>query len=412
MNAVVNPAARTARTGKSFEPAIFAAMIAGACTFLNVYCTQPLLPYFQQFFHASEIAVAQTVGAVTLAVALIAPFTGMIAETIERKKVIVPALFAMAVPTLLAATSQSLHALILWRFAQGIFVPGVIAVMMAYINEEYSGRVGAVMSAYVAGTVFGGFLGRFLTGVIATHWSWRAAFIVLGILDLLGAFAVRQWLPLAVNFVPAKHVFKSLGDTWGHLRNPRLLAVCGMGFTVLFSLVGVFTYVNFYLARPPFKLTPAALGGVFFVYLLGCIVTPLSGRFLDRHGFRRTSFLSSGMSLAGLLLTLIHSLPAVIAGLAIFSSGIFVAQSAATVLTGQVAGRARTAAAGLYVTFYYIGGSAGATLTAWFWLNGGWPACVGLFAVASVVTLIFGFVGAKSIAAGKITGEPLVETAI
>jgi MFS family permease len=387
-------------------------MIAGACTFLNVYCTQPLLPYFQQFFHASEIAVAQTVGAVTLAVALIAPFTGMIAETIERKKVIVPALFAMAVPTLLAATSQSLHALILWRFAQGIFVPGVIAVMMAYINEEYSGRVGAVMSAYVAGTVFGGFLGRFLTGVIATHWSWRAAFIVLGILDLLGAFAVRQWLPLAVNFVPAKHVFKSLGDTWGHLRNPRLLAVCGMGFTVLFSLVGVFTYVNFYLARPPFKLTPAALGGVFFVYLLGCIVTPLSGRFLDRHGFRRTSFLSSGMSLAGLLLTLIHSLPAVIAGLAIFSSGIFVAQSAATVLTGQVAGRARTAAAGLYVTFYYIGGSAGATLTAWFWLNGGWPACVGLFAVASVVTLIFGFVGAKSIAAGKITGEPLVETAI
>jgi MFS family permease len=412
MNAVVNPAARTARTGKSFEPAIFAAMIAGACTFLNVYCTQPLLPYFQQVFHASEIAVAQTVGAVTLAVALMAPFTGMIAETIERKKVIVPALFAMAVPTLLAATSQSLHALILWRFAQGIFVPGVIAVMMAYINEEYSGRVGAVMSAYVAGTVFGGFLGRFLTGVIATHWSWRAAFIVLGILDLLGAFAVRQWLPLAVNFVPAKHVFKSLGDTWGHLRNPRLLAVCGMGFTVLFSLVGVFTYVNFYLARPPFKLTPAALGGVFFVYLLGCIVTPLSGRFLDRHGFRRTSFLSSGMSLAGLLLTLIHSLPAVIAGLAIFSSGIFVAQSAATVLTGQVAGRARTAAAGLYVTFYYIGGSAGATLTAWFWLNGGWPACVGLFAVASVVTLIFGFVGAKSIAAGKITGEPLVETAI
>jgi MFS family permease len=141
-------------------------------------------------------------------------------------------------------------------------------------------------------------------------------------------------------------------------------------------------------------------------------VTPLSGRFLDRHGFRRTSFLSFGMSLAGLLLTLIHSLPAVIAGLAIFSSGIFVAQSAATVLTGQVAGRARTAAAGLYVTFYYIGGSAGSALTAWFWLNGGWPACVGLFAVASVVTLIFGFVGAKSIAAGKITGEPLVETAI
>jgi MFS family permease len=387
-------------------------MIAGACTFLNVYCTQPLLPFFQRLFHASEIEVSLTVGAVTLAVALMAPVTGLVAETIGRKKVIVPALFAMAVPTLLAATSQSLHALIFWRFAQGIFVPGVIAVMMAYINEEFAGRVGTVMSAYVAGTVFGGFLGRFLTGIIAAHWNWRAAFVTLGILDLLGALAVRQWLPLAVNFVPAKHVFKSVRDTWGHLRNPRLLAICGLGFTVLFSLVGVFTYVNFYLAQPPFNLTPAELGSIFFVYLLGCVVTPLAGRFLDRHGFRRTTLLSLGMCLSGLLLTLAHSLPAVIAGLAIFSSGIFVSQSAATVLMGQVAGRARSAAAGLYVTFYYTGGSAGTVLTAWFWLKGGWPACVGLFATASLFTLILGLAGGKSAVSLEIPPEPTVDTAI
>jgi MFS family permease len=401
-----------ARPEKSFEPAILAVMIAGACTFLNVYCTQPLLPFFQRLFHASEIEVSMTVGTITLAVALMAPVTGMIAETVGRKKVIVPALFALAVPTLLAATSQSLHALIFWRFAQGLFVPGVIAVMMAYINEEFAGRVGTVMSAYVAGTVFGGFLGRFLVGIIAAHWSWRASFVTLGILDLFGALAVRQWLPLAVNFVPAKHVFKSARDTWGHLRNPRLLAICGLGFTVLFSLVGVFTYVNFYLAQPPFNLTPAELGSIFFVYLLGCAVTPLAGRFLDRHGFRRTMLLSLGMCLGGLLLTLAPLLTLVIAGLAIFSSGIFVSQSAATVLMGQVAGRARSAAAGLYVTFYYAGGSTGAALTAWFWLKGGWPACVGLFAATSLITLILALAGGKSVAGGKIPPEPVVETAI
>jgi MFS transporter, YNFM family, putative membrane transport protein len=412
MSAVVNPTARRVRPEKSFEPAIFAVMIAGACTFLNVYCTQPLLPLFQRLFHASEIEVSMTVGAITLAVALMAPVTGMIAETIGRKKVIVPALFALAVPTLLAATSQSLHALIFWRFAQGLFVPGVIAVMMAYINEEFAGRVGTVMSAYVAGTVFGGFLGRFLVGVIAAHWNWRAGFVTLGILDLFGALAVRQWLPLAVNFVPAQHVFKSARDTWGHLRNPRLLAICGLGFTVLFSLVGVFTYVNFYLAQPPFNLTPAELGSIFFVYLLGCVVTPLAGRFLDRYGFRRTTLLSLGMCLGGLLLTLAPALTLVIAGLAIFSSGIFVSQSAATVLMGQVAGRARSAAAGLYVTFYYAGGSAGTALTALFWLRGGWPACVGLFAATSLVTLILGLAGGKSAGGLKIPPEPVVDTAI
>jgi len=412
MSATETPTARPVRPEKTFELAILAAMIAGACTFLNVYCTQPLLPLFQRLFHASEIQVSLTVGAVTLAVALTAPITGMAAETIGRKKVIVPALFALAVPTLLAAMSQSLHALIGWRFAQGVFVPGVIAVMMAYINEEFPGRAGSVMAAYVAGTVFGGFLGRFLTGFIATHWNWRAAFVILGLLDLLGALAVRRWLPLAVNFVPAHHVFKSVRDTWGHLFNPRLLAVCGMGFTVLFSLVGVFTYASFYLARPPFGLSPAELGSIFFVYLLGCVVTPLAGRFLDRHGFRQTTLLSFGMCLGGLLLTLSHSLPAVIAGLAAFSSGIFVSQSAATVLTGQVAGRARSAAAGLYVTCYYAGGSAGAALTAWFWLKGGWPACVLLFAAVSLITLLLGLAGGKPAAERKAPVGPVLETAI
>lgn len=409
MNSVVTPAARTNRP---FEPAVFAAMIAGACTFLNVYCTQPLLPLFQSFFHATEVQVSLTVGAVTLSVAIMAPVIGMIAESIGRKKVIVPALFGMAVPTLLAATAPNLSALIFWRFMQGLCVPGVIAVIIAYINEEFAGSTGTVMSAYVAGTVFGGFLGRFLTGIIAAHWNWHAAFIVLGILDLLGALAVRQWLPLATHFVPGQHVFKSLGDTWGHLRNPRLLMICGMGFTVLFSLVGVFTYANFYLAHRPFQLGTAGLGSVFFVYLFGCVVTPLAGRFLDRNGFRRTALLAVGMSLGGLLLTLVCWLPAVIAGLAVFSSGIFVSQAAATVLTGRVADRARSSAAGLYVTFYYIGGSVGTALPAWFWLHGGWPGCVGLFAAVSLATLFLGLAAGKTVPAGGTTPGEIMDTAI
>jgi YNFM family putative membrane transporter len=402
----------SAPSGGSYSKAVAAVTIAGACTFLNVYCTQPLLPYLQQYFHATEVQVSFTVGAVTLSVAIMAPLVGMIAETVGRKKVIVPSLFAMAVPTLLASTANSLSGLIIWRFMQGLFVPGVIAVIIAYINEEFAGRTGAVMSAYVAGTVFGGFLGRFLTGVIAAHWSWHAAFVVLGILDLLGALAVRRWLPLATHFVPARHMLKSFGDTWGHLRNPRLLMICGMGFSVLFSLVGVFTYASFYLARAPFGLSTAALGSVFFVYLLGCVVTPLSGRFHDRNGFRRTALAAAAMSLGGLLLTLAGWLPAVIAGLAVFSSGIFVSQASATVLTGQVAGRARSSAAGLYVTFYYIGGSMGTAVPAWFWLRGGWPWCVTLFGAMSLVTLALGLAGGRSIKDGTQMPGEVFDTAI
>src|SRR5512133_3560844 len=178
MSTVLTQSAPAAvRQQKGRDLTILAAMIAGACTFLNVYCTQPLLPFLQRRYHASEVEVSLTVGAVTLAVAGTAPLGGLFAESIGRKRVRVPALFGLTVPTVLAATATSLHALILWRFAQGLFVPGIIAVMIAYINEEFPDRAGSVMASYVTGTVFGGFLGRFVSGIIATHWNWRWTFL-------------------------------------------------------------------------------------------------------------------------------------------------------------------------------------------------------------------------------------------
>jgi predicted MFS family arabinose efflux permease len=365
-----------------------ATMLAGMCTFLNMYSTQPLLPLLRETFHASELEVSFTVSATILATALTAPIIGMIAERRGRKKVIVPSLFLLTIPTALVATSTSLRALIFWRFAQGLFVPGVIAVMLAYVNEERAGRgVGRAMSSYITGTVIGGFLGRFISGVVATHWHWRSAFLVLAALNLTGAVMVRVWLPPAKNFVRAEHLRQVLDHAKDHLRNRRLLANFGMGSAVLLAQVGCFTYANFYLAAAPFRLNSAQLGSIFFVYLLGVVITPQSGRFLDRFGFRHTAVLYCTMMIAGLLLTLVKSVPVIIVGLAIFSSGVFVAQASATVQTGAIAGRARSSAAGLYVTFYYLGGSVGATLTDWFWHWAAWPGCVALLGGVSLASL-------------------------
>jgi len=363
-------------------------MLAGMCTFLNMYSTQPLLPLLRETFHASELEVSFTVSATILATALTAPIIGMIAERRGRTKVIVPSLFLLTIPTALVATSTSLRALIFWRFAQGLFVPGVIAVMLAYVNEERAGRgVGRAMSSYITGTVIGGFLGRFISGVVATHWHWRSAFLVLAALNLTGAVMVRVWLPPAKNFVRAEHLRQVLDQAKDHLRNRRLLANFGMGSAVLLAQVGCFTYANFYLAAAPFRLNSAQLGSIFFVYLLGVVITPQSGRFLDRFGFRHTAVLYCTMMIAGLLLTLVKSVPVIIVGLAIFSSGVFVAQASATVQTGAIAGRARSSAAGLYVTFYYLGGSVGATLTDWFWHWAAWPGCVALLGGVSLASL-------------------------
>lgn len=374
---VQNSAASDVSVGSPPRGAIFACMLAGMCTFLNVYCTQPLLPYFQRLYHASEIAVSMTVSATIFAVAIAAPFVGIMAESIGRKKVIVPCLYGLTIPTMLVATSRSLHELIFWRFMQGLFVPGVIAVIMAYIGEEFaSTHVGRAMAAYISGTVLGGFGGRYISGVIAQHFRWGDAFIAIGIINVVGAVVVQHQLPRAKYFVRSQNWRQSLADAGEHLRSPCLLAVFGMAFAVLFSLVGAFTYANFHLALPPYRLNPEQLGSVFFVYLLGVVVTPFSGRFLDRFGIRLTAIVAACFATTGLLLTMARPLPIIVAGLAIFAAGIFIFQAVGTVQTGVVAGRARSSAAGLYVTFYYIGGSLGAVVTGWTWQSGGWSACV------------------------------------
>jgi len=57
---------------------VFAVGLVGFCAFLSLYSTQPLLPLFHRIFHASKLAVSLTVSSATLAVALAAPFVGMV----------------------------------------------------------------------------------------------------------------------------------------------------------------------------------------------------------------------------------------------------------------------------------------------------------------------------------------------
>lgn len=364
---------------RSRAGALLALFITGFGTFVNLYVTQPLLPQFRELFGASELLVSLTVSAPVLAVALAAPLVGLLADTVGRKRVIVAAMLGLALPTALSATAGNLGQLIVWRFLQGFFIPGIITVAIAYISEESPrGSTGSTMATYVTGTVIGGFAGRFIAGLSATHWGWRAAFVILGLATVAGALATWWLLPRSTKFVRQNNAAASFISLRKHLHNPQLLATYAVGFNVLFCLVGSFTYVNFYLADRPFLLGPAALASIFMVYLIGAAVTPAAGYILDRIGYRRALMGAAGMAAAGMLLTLIQSVPVVIAGLALGASGAFVCQSAASSQVGKAAGGARSSAAGLYVALYYLGGVVGSVVPGFFWQQAGWPGCVAI----------------------------------
>jgi MFS family permease len=364
-------------------------VVAGFCSFLQMYSTQPLLPMLTGIFHASKIAVSMTVTLAGLGVAVAAPIAGILADKIGRKRVIVWSAFLLAICSFAAATSPGLGMLLFWRFCQGLCTPGVFSVTVAYINDEWAaGGAGAVLSSYVSGTVLGGFSCRFISGLVASHFGWRWVFVVLGVLTLAGAGAIARWLEPERHIPhPSSSAASWFAATHTHLKNPRLLATYVVGFCVLFSLVATFTYVTFYLAAPPFNLQPAALGSIFFVYLVGAAINPLAGRAIDRIGQRKVLACGIGAGVAGIAITLLPSLWMIGLGLTICSSGVFAATTAANNFVGAAAEHNRALAVGLYAAFYYIGGSLGAAVPGYFWDLGGWPACVAFIACVQILTV-------------------------
>ena len=379
--------------------AAVAVTLCGVCAFLEVYCTQPLLPLLARIFHASKTGVGMTVSAATLGVAISAPIFGALTERLPRKRVIVISLLGISVPTLLAATSASLPQLIFWRFLQGIMVPGVVAVVVTYIGEEWPPeRVALIMSFYVSGTALGGFFGRVSAGILADHFSWRVSFLALGAASLAGGAAVAAWLPhgrrraIAPQSSDARPSF--LSQVRILFRNRRLVATFAVGFNVLFSLVGVFTWITFYLSAAPFSLSTTALSSLFFVYLIGLVVTPGAGYVITRVGLRAGIAGAICCAIAGVLLTLAPSLPIVIVGLTMLSSGVFIAQTASQSHLREAApSGARVTAAGLYITCYYLGGTAAGVVPGAFWAFGKWPACVAFIVVMQLMALGIALVG-------------------
>lgn len=379
-------------------PQLLPIVIAGASAFLNLYATQPLLPLLARVFQASPFAVGLTVTAPTVAVAVFAPLVGRLADTVGLRRVIVSSAFLLALATLLAATSATLAQLIAWRFVQGIVTPGVFASSVAYVHEMWPAeRAGRATAAYMSGTIVGGFFGRASAGLIASVADWHLAFVFLAGMAFAIALVLWRWLPSdrregSGRRVAGPSAAAASGRMSALFRNRRLVATWAIGFCVLFTNVAMFTYVTFHLAAAPYGLSSAALGWLFLVYLVGAVVTPLSGRVIDKYGHRLGLTLAMAIGATGALLTLAPSLAAIVAGLALSSTGVFIAQTATSSYIGAVTATDRGLAVGLYSTCYYAGGSAGGAAPAVIWDAAGWAGCVALVVAIQVAGAVVALV--------------------
>jgi len=372
------------------DPRKIAIATAGFCAFLNLYSPQALLPELAREFGVGPAEMSAVMTASTAAIALTAPFTGALADVIGRKRVITAAMLGVVIPMALIALSTSVESMAAWRFLQGLLLPPIFAVAIAYVGDEWpTSQVPAVAGIYVTGASIGGFCGRFVPGVLADLIGWRRAFVTLAVMSLAGAMLVLAVLPRERAFVRSDGLAASARQILRHMRNPQLVATYAIGFGVLFNFIAVFTYVSFHLAAPPYSFSSTLLGAIFVTYLAGSATAPWIGWAMVRFGRRPFILGVLAVWACGALLLLAQPLAAIIAGLLFCAVCGMLCQAISTGYVTAIAKDGRSSAVGLYVTAFYIGGSMGALLPGLAWDAAGWPACVAMaMAMLAIMAVI------------------------
>src|SRR5262249_33816919 len=116
-------------------------------------------------------------------------------------------MLAIVVPMAGAAFAPDVQALIGWRFLQGLLLPPIFAVTVAYIGDEWPpAQVAGVAGIYIAGSSLGGFCGRLVPGVLGDLIGWRGAFLTLAGLSLMGALTLALLLPRVYGLVCSRGI--------------------------------------------------------------------------------------------------------------------------------------------------------------------------------------------------------------
>ncbi len=328
------------------------ALYAGTtAAYADMYLTQPILPLLSAEFGVGPARAGLTVSAVVLAIAGAAALYGPLSDALGRRRVMAGAMALLSLATLACAFAPSLGALVALRALQGLFVPGMTAVSVAYAGDRFeaaalSGVVGGVIGA----SVVGGLLGRVGAGAVTAGLGWRAAFAAFAALTLLAAAAL--WRELSPARAAARAGLRAATrGMLGHLRSPRLLGAFLVGASLFFGWIGIFTYLPYHLTGR-WGLSTGLVSSVYLVYAAGVLASPVAGRLSTRVGARRLMGWGLVVEGLGLAATLAGSLPLLVAGLVVLVLGTFTAQAVAPAFANQSAREAKGGASALYLTFY------------------------------------------------------------
>lgn len=257
------------RPGTFALTALLAALSAIGPLTTDMYL--PSLPEIARQLDASTAQAQLTVSAYLIGFAVGQIFYGPVSDRHGRKPVLVAAIALYCVASLACALSTSIEMLIVARAFQALGGSGGIVLTRAVVRDIYSGaRAGRELSLIGSVMALAPVLAPIAGGLVQTGFGWRATFLILVIVGLLGGVIVLLLLPETLNARAAEPVsMRSMFRSYRVVvRNPSYLAYLGIASA---SYAGLFAWISgaAFVLQNLYGLTPFDFGVAFALGSIG-----------------------------------------------------------------------------------------------------------------------------------------------
>lgn len=375
----------------AFRQVSIAFFAAGFNTFAILYTAQPLMPEFSETFNVTPATSSLSLTLTTLALAVSMIIFGSISEAVGRKQIMVGSMFAASLLCVLTPLSgESFTMLLILRTLQGVVLAGVPSIAMAYINEEIHPKsMPLAMGLYISGNSLGAVFGRVFSGLMGDVFNWQIAFLSIGLISVIATIIFWKLLNPSRNFTAQKLSAGSLFSSLiGHMKNPVLVSLFGVGFLLMGMNIALFSYVTFVLLGDPFNINQSVVSWIFLILLIGTVSSTVNGSLVARLGQEKVIYLGLSILTAGILMLFIPNVLTIIIGLSLFTYGFFASHSVVSGLVGRNARKNKAQASSLYLFFYYVGASLLGTFAGLFWVSHYWPGVVFVNLVAALLCFV------------------------
>ena len=251
---------------------------------MNSYIATVAFPSIGTELHASAAQLSWVITAYILSLTLIIPVSGWLADKYGSKKLFVTSIFIFTAASFFCGFSGSIHALVFWRFVQGLGGGLLIPVGQAMLFRQFPPSERAKISAAVLiPAVIAPMIGPTIGGLIAEHLHWSYIFyfnIPFGVAIFLSSIFLlkeeKQETHAKIDFIGlgllSLALFLMLYGCYLLSSPAGLLSGC-ISFISALVVFGIFLYASSKMKHPILELSLLKIktfgAGTFIYFILG-----------------------------------------------------------------------------------------------------------------------------------------------